>query len=95
MLTRKKLWILILINASPCAFEFLGEDICEVSKLRLGKFTIIFEKLSIFQKSDRWKPVWIRARKVSRAGVGKNDFERVIGGGRGACNFTPEGKGRL
>ena len=34
-------------------FESFGQDIGQVSRLRFGKFTSIFKKLCIFQKSDR------------------------------------------
>ena len=49
----KRMWILILLSAIPWAFEFFGQDIDQVSRLRFGKFISIFKKLSIFQKSDR------------------------------------------
>ena len=35
--------------AVPWAFEFFGQGIGQISRLRLGKFTFIFKKLSIFK----------------------------------------------
>ena len=49
----KRFWILILLSAIPLAFKFFGQDSGQVSRLRFGKLTSIFKKLSIFQKSDR------------------------------------------
>ena len=46
--------IKILLIAIPCAFEFFGQDIGQVSRLRLGKFTFIAKKLSHFQNFDRF-----------------------------------------
>ena len=39
---RKTISILILSSAIPWAFEFFGQDIGQVSRLRFGKFTAIF-----------------------------------------------------
>jgi len=50
----KRFWILILLSAIPWAFKFLGQDIGQVSRSRFGKFTSIFKKLFIFQRSDRF-----------------------------------------
>ena len=44
----------MLLSAIPRDFEFFWQDIGQVSWLRLEKFTFIFEKLSFFQKSDRF-----------------------------------------
>ena len=44
----------ILYSPIACALAFFGQDIGQVSRLRFGKFTSIFKKLSIFQKYDRF-----------------------------------------
>ena len=43
---------LMLLSAISWDFELFGQDIGQVLRLRLGKFTFMFKKLSIFQKSD-------------------------------------------
>ena len=50
----KRLWILILLSDIPWAFEFFGQDIDHVSRLKFGKFASVYKKLSTFQKSDRF-----------------------------------------
>ena len=49
MLPRKK----VLDSPNPWAHKFFGQDIGQVSRLRFGKFTSVFRKLSIFLKYDR------------------------------------------
>ena len=50
----KRIWILILLSAIPWAFEFFGQGIDHVSRLKFGKFASVFKKLSTFQKPDRF-----------------------------------------
>jgi len=41
--------IKILSSAIPCAFGFFGQDIGQVSRLRLGKFTFILKSYRSFK----------------------------------------------
>ena len=41
--------IKILLSAIPCAFGFLGQDIGQVSRLRLEKFTLIIKSYRSFK----------------------------------------------
>ena len=50
----KTFWILILQRAIAWAFEFYEQDIGQVSRLRHEKFTLMFNKFSIFKKFDRF-----------------------------------------